>query len=99
MTLYTTAECGSECASARNLLARRGIPFSETRVVNTDDGEAFKKAMGTDKLLFPSIIVGKTKQIGYEEEAWHGLLDSAGYPRTPGAGTAGGQASGTAPGR
>ena len=99
VTLYTTTECGTECASARNMLTRRSIPFSETRVVNTKDGEPFKKALGTDKLLFPAIIVGKTKQIGFEEDAWHSLLDAAGYPRGPGTSAAGGQAAGTAPGR
>ncbi|MEZ5615684.1 MAG: DUF4124 domain-containing protein [Rhodocyclaceae bacterium] len=87
VTLYTTPDCVSECANARDLLNRRGIPFRENSVVAAEDGEKFKKALGTDKLLFPSLIVGSRKQIGYETDVWHGLLDSAGYPRTaiPGA--------------
>lgn len=82
VTLYTTPECVSECASARDLLTRRGIPFSENRVVTTQDGDKFKKALGTDKLLFPAMIMGSQKQIGFEADLWHGLLDTAGYPPT-----------------
>jgi len=100
VTLYTTPECDQECASARSLLSRRGIPFSENRVVTTKDGEAFKTALGTDKLLFPALIVGKSKQIGFEEDTWHGLLDAAGYPRSAGTGAAtGGSATGATPAR
>jgi glutaredoxin len=98
VTLYTTPECGPECDSARNLLSRRGIPFSETRVVTTSDGEAYKKALGTDKLLFPALIVGKSKQVGLEEGTWHGLLDAAGYPRG-GASEAGSPSAAPAAGR
>ncbi|MBM3391575.1 MAG: DUF4124 domain-containing protein [Betaproteobacteria bacterium] len=97
--LYTTPECGQECASARNLLSRRGVPFNETRVMTTNDGEAFKKALGTDKLLFPALIVGKSKQIGFEDDSWQGMLDAAGYPRSVGASEAGSPAAGPAAGR
>ncbi|PKO70468.1 MAG: glutaredoxin family protein [Betaproteobacteria bacterium HGW-Betaproteobacteria-14] len=82
VTLYTTPDCVSECANARDLLTRRGIPFSENRVVTTQDGDSFKKTLGTDKLLFPAMTMGSQKQIGFEADIWHGLLDSAGYPRT-----------------
>jgi arsenate reductase-like glutaredoxin family protein len=99
VTLYTTPECGPECATARELLSRRGIPFSESRVVTTNDGDTFKKALGTDKLLFPALVVGKSKQIGFEQDIWHELLDTAGYPRSAGPGATGGQSPGAAPGR
>jgi glutaredoxin len=82
VTLYTTPDCVSECANARDLLNRRGIPFSENSVVTVEQGDSFKKALGTDKLLFPALIVGTQKQIGFEADIWHGLLDVAGYPRT-----------------
>lgn len=87
VTLYTAPDCTSECASARAFLTRRGIPFNESRVVTQPDGEAFKKALKTDKLLFPALTVGSHKQIGFEDDTWHSLLDMAGYPRTaiPGA--------------
>ena len=82
VSLYTTPDCVSECANARDLLTRRGIPFRESRVVTAEDGDNFKKALGTDKLLFPALIVGTQKQIGYEADIWNGLLDTVGYPRT-----------------
>ena len=82
VTLYTTPDCVSECTNARDLLTRRGIPFSENRVVTTQDGDSFKKTLGTDKLLFPAMTLGSQKQIGFEADIWHGLLDSAGYQRT-----------------
>lgn len=97
MTLYTTPECVAECAAARDTLTRRGIPYSESRVVTTSDGDNFKKALGTDKLLFPSLTVGTHKQIGYEADIWHGLLDMAGYPRTAIPGSVPGQAPGNPP--
>ena len=92
--LYTTPECASECAAARDLLKHRGIPFREGSVVTTNDADIFKKTLGTDKLQFPALTVGKSKQIGFEEEIWHGLLDTAGYPRGTATGTAGGQPTG-----
>jgi glutaredoxin len=87
VTLYSAPDCTSECATARAFLTRRGIPFGESRVVTQADGEAFKKALKTDKLLFPALTVGSHKQVGFEDDTWNSLLDMAGYPRTaiPGA--------------
>ena len=99
VTLYTTPECISECANARDLLNRRGIPFQENSVVTTEQADAFKKALGTDKLLFPSLIVGTQKQIGYETDIWNGMLDVAGYPRTAVPGRTPRPAEGAAAGR
>lgn len=82
VTLYTTPDCVSECANARDLLTGRGIPFTENRVVTAKDGDSFKKALGTDKLLFPAMIIGSQKQIGFESDTWNGMLDTAGYPRS-----------------
>ncbi|GAB1413991.1 hypothetical protein MASR1M97_27270 [Candidatus Desulfobacillus denitrificans] len=97
--LYTTPECVSECAVARDLLKRRGVPFREGSVVTTNDADIFRKTLGTDKLQFPALTVGKSKQIGFEEETWHGLLDAAGYPRGTATGTTGGQPAGAPPAR
>ncbi len=82
VTLYSTPDCVAECASARQFLTGRGIPFRESRVVTKEDGDAFKQALKTDKLLFPALTVGSQQQIGFEGDTWHGLLDVAGYPRT-----------------
>ena len=82
VSLYTSPDCIAECASAREFLTRRGIPFSERRVVTKEDGDAYKQSLKTDKLLFPALIVGSQQQLGFETDTWHGLLDVAGYPRT-----------------
>jgi|CXWK01.1.fsa_nt_gi hypothetical protein len=82
VTLYTAADCKEDCDTARIFLRKRGIPFVEKAMVNTDDAAAFKKLFAVDGLYLPSITVGSLKQQGFEEGTWNGLLDSAGYPRT-----------------
>jgi glutaredoxin len=79
VTLYTAPEC-EPCAAARSLLNARGVPFREVLVVDEAQQEELKKAAGT--LAVPSIAVGGSVQKGFEEGAYHGLLDIAGYPKT-----------------
>jgi glutaredoxin len=79
VTLYTAAECGP-CGEARNLLNARGVPFREVLVADEAQQEELKKAVGA--LAVPSLIVGGSVQKGYEEGAFHALLDAAGYPKT-----------------
>ncbi len=81
VTLYSGTACGDPCAQARSLLSKRGIPYSEKDAQNNPaDGEALKKLIGS--LDVPTLVVGESKLKGYEEEAWQGALDGAGYPRT-----------------
>lgn len=88
VTLFTSADCKAECDNARAFLRKRGIPFAENVVASPDEATAFKKRFGSDNVFLPSMTVGSQKQQGFEEGAWNGLLDDAGYPRTaiPGAG-------------
>ena len=81
VTLYTGADCGDPCKQGRELLSKRGIPFSERDAqANADDAEALKKLVGAADV--PVLTVGSAKVKGYEEGAWHSALDGAGYPRT-----------------
>ncbi len=81
VTLYTGADCGDPCKQGRELLSKRGIPFSERDAqANADDAEALKKLVGAAEV--PVLTVGSAKVKGYEEGAWHSALDGAGYPRT-----------------
>jgi glutaredoxin len=81
VTLYTGTQCGAPCTQGRDLLARRGIPFSEKDAQNNAaDQQALKKLVGA--LEVPVLVVGESKTKGYEEATWHAALDSAGYPRT-----------------
>ena len=81
VTLYTGTDCGDPCVKGRELLARRGIPFSEKDAQNNPaDREALKKLVGA--LEVPALIVGEMKTKGFDEDSWNSALDSAGYPRT-----------------
>jgi glutaredoxin len=81
VTLYVGADCGAPCSQGRDLLAKRGIPYSERDAQgNAADSEALKKLVGG--LEVPTLVIGEAKIKGYEEGQWHGALDGAGYPRT-----------------
>ena len=81
VTLYTGADCGDPCVSARDLLSKRGVPFSERDAQgNAEAQEALKKLAGA--LEVPFLVIGENKIKGYEESQWQSALDGAGYPRT-----------------
>lgn len=79
VVFYTSAECGDPCRIAREMLLKRGIPFSERSVQSGPDvaEELIKRAGG---LYVPSLSVGGNTLRGYEESAWRTVLDTAGYP-------------------
>jgi glutaredoxin len=79
VTLYTAPDC-EPCGTARSLLNARGVPFREVLVADEPQQQELQKAVGA--LAVPSIIVGGSVQKGFEEGAYHGLLDIAGYPKT-----------------
>jgi glutaredoxin len=78
VVLYTQPNC-TPCERARDLLASRGIPFSEKDGSSKAGAEAMQKMGFRD---VPMATVGDRTLKGYEEETWQGALDSAGYPRT-----------------
>lgn len=80
ITLYTAPDCAAPCREARVLLNARGAPFREVSVVSQSQAEELKKAVGS--VSVPAIKVGASVQKGFEEGAYHSLLDAAGYPRT-----------------
>lgn len=81
VTLFVSNDCGELCAQGRELLNRRGIPFSERNAqANAGDAEALRKLIG--ELQVPVLLVGESSLKGYSEETWQSALDGAGYPRT-----------------
>ena len=80
VTLYTSSNCGDLCASGRELLVNRGIPYSERNAQNPAEAETLRKLVGA--LEVPVLAVGETSLKGFSEGPWHSALDSAGYPRT-----------------
>ncbi len=80
VVLYTADGC-APCASARQHLAARGVPYSERTIGTAADFDAFK-ALGFAENSFPAITVGRERLVGFESGAYDRVLNAAGYPRT-----------------
>jgi glutaredoxin len=78
VTLYTSVDC-EPCAMARQMLARRGIPFGERVAESIEDREAWQRVVGG--LEAPALRVGGQMLRGFSPAAWDETLDVAGYPR------------------
>jgi glutaredoxin len=78
VALYSAPGC-EPCEGARKLLNARGIPFKEVSVVDNPQIEELKKLF--NDATVPVLTVGRTVQKGYEQGAYHALLDAAGYPK------------------
>jgi glutaredoxin len=80
VTLYTAADCVTECKQARDMLNSRGIPFSEKMLQKAEDSAELKALVGD--VFVPTLKVGKQSFRGFEAGAYNNLLDLAGYPKT-----------------
>ena len=81
VTMFTATDCGTPCERGRELLGKRGIPFTEKNAqTSSADNEALKKLSSTAEV--PFLVVGENKIKGYDDDVWNGALDTAGYPRT-----------------
>ena len=56
VTVYTTDSC-SRCLTAKTLLTRRGVTFTEVNLARDPDGRA-ELAERTGMVTFPQIVVG-----------------------------------------
>jgi glutaredoxin len=79
VTLFVADSCGSVCSEAREYLKKRGIPFSEKKLITQQEIDAFKKASGGDQV--PVMHIGNDWINGYLEVVWSQALDTAGYPK------------------
>ena len=80
VTLFTSADCVSQCKDARDLLNIRGVPFTEKMVQKQEDLDELKQLLGDAYVL--AFKVGKQSFRGFEIGAYNNLLDLAGYPKT-----------------
>ena len=80
VTLFTSADCVSQCKDARDLLNIRGVPFTEKMVQKQEDLDELKQLLGD--AYVPALKVGKQSFRGFETGAYNNLLDLAGYPKT-----------------
>ena len=80
VTLYSSA-CGSACTQAHDLLAKRGIPYTELDATDASTQAELKKLTG-GAVEVPVLKVGRDAIRGFEEGRWNTSLDAAGYPQT-----------------
>ena len=65
VTVYSTDPC-SFCARAKDLLAKRGIPFQEINLAKDPEGRAALLER-TGMLSFPQIVIGDQVLGGFRE--------------------------------
>ena len=79
VTLYSSINCADPCASARELLNKRGVPFTEVQVNDEERLAELKKLSPAAEV--PVLKVGTSVFAGFQRSAYDSLLDSGGYPR------------------
>lgn len=80
VTLYVADNCKNQCQRARDLLNKRGIPFTEKNLQTQEDIDAFRQLSGGENI--PALSIGKNLLVGFQADQWDGELDVAGYPRS-----------------
>jgi glutaredoxin len=79
VTLYTHPDCKDACQLARDVLNKRGVPFTEVQTVDPQGLEKLKKLSGG--ITVPVMQVGALVEKSVTETAFNNALDVAGYPR------------------
>lgn len=79
VTLYAVTGACELCASARQLLRQRGIPFAEKQVMSPADTEALERLSGGRDV--PTLSIGTQVLRGLQPDTWISYLDAAGYPK------------------
>jgi glutaredoxin len=80
VTLFTS-DCGDACTRARQVLVKRGIPYTEIDAKEHTGQEELHKLVGPT-LQVPVLKIGQRVLKGIEEGQWNTALDIAGYPST-----------------
>lgn len=79
VTLYTHPDCREACRMARDALNKRGVPFTEVSVTDTQKYEELQRVSGGRSL--PVLVIGAQVQTEASEDDYHQALDLAGYPK------------------
>jgi glutaredoxin len=81
VTVYTSNDCGDLCSKGRDLLSKRGVPYTEKNAEKSpEDAAALKKLAGGFQV--PVMTVGERTVKGFDESLWQSALDDAGYAKT-----------------
>lgn len=75
--LYSHPDCKDPCQRARELLNRRGVPFTEISAVD-DKLDELKRVSGSTSV--PVLVVGSQVETSPTDQAYNQALDLAGYP-------------------
>jgi len=75
------ADCGEPCDSARKLLERRGVPYTDRNARDPEVQVELKKITG-GLVEVPVMQVGRSTVKGWEPGQWNIALDAAGYPKS-----------------
>jgi glutaredoxin len=78
VTLYSHPVCKEACDFARELLNKRGVPFSEVVATDAEKVEALKQVSGGTAV--PVLVVGGQVEKTVSAGAYNRALDAAGYP-------------------
>jgi glutaredoxin len=78
--LYTNAQCGTQCAEAKELLGSRGVKFQEIAVETPSAIEEVKKLSGNTVL--PVLVVGRFAVPGFDSASYQRALDESGFKRS-----------------
>jgi glutaredoxin len=79
VTLYSHPDCRESCQMARDLLNRRGVPFTEVSTTDADKIEQLRRVSGVATV--PVLVVGTQVETKPITEAYNQALDLAGYPK------------------
>jgi len=76
--LYSHPDCQDPCQLARDVLNKRGIPFTEISAIDAAKVEELKRVSGGARV--PVLVVGGQVESTPSAEAYNQALDLAGYP-------------------
>ena len=82
VVIYTTTGC-KLCDQGRDLLRKKGVPFTEKTVTTSEDLKALGAQFNSQTL--PVLAVGKTNINGFGTSQWNEALNQAGYSAAPAA--------------
>jgi glutaredoxin len=77
--LYTSVDCGPQCAQAKELLGERGVQFQEVAADAPAMTEELRKISGGT--FVPTLVAGRFVVRGFLPADYHGALDQAGFRR------------------
>jgi glutaredoxin len=77
VTLFTGKDC-EPCDNGRDLLRRRGVPFTEKTISSSADTASLQRLSGSSSL--PFLTLGTQQIRGFAEAEWTQYLSAAGYP-------------------